>query len=77
MLPAMQRPATFIVRLWYETGVGLDGPILRGSVQQVGSEQIRYFDALDEVLLLLRDGLESGYIAHVYGADDAFRPDGG
>ncbi len=44
--PARGLPAVFIVRIWFERGVGGDSQ--RGYVQDVASGSRRYFHVIDE-----------------------------
>ena len=52
---------SFIVRIWFELEPTLEGyaPALRGSVQQVGAEQVLYFHAFDKLLGFLEQTTES------------------
>ncbi len=49
----------FILRIWLEkeTDRLLQTPRLRGSLQQLGEEQIRYFHSLDQILELVNRGM--------------------
>ena len=44
----------WIVRVWWERDPQLAGPVLRGSVQQMGREQTHYFASVEGLVELMR-----------------------
>jgi hypothetical protein len=51
------RRFAFVLKLWTETSEGTSSPryTLRGSVQAVDSDQVRYFQALDKIPEILQE----------------------
>ena len=54
---------TFVIQIWLEKAPHLPAPVVRGSIQQAGSEQKRYFNSLEEGIALLKE--MAGVIFHV------------
>ena len=52
-----ERRFAFVLKLWTETTESTSGPwsTLRGSVQAVDSDQVRYFHALDRIPEILQE----------------------
>ncbi len=50
-----RKRAVFVLRIWEEgrPSLGQETPTLRGSLQQMGTEDIRYFRSLRDLLHLL------------------------
>lgn len=46
-----------IVRIWWEHDLTLAVPVMRGSLQQLGSPELRYFDSFEALLMLMQTGL--------------------
>lgn len=44
----------WIIRVWWEHDAQLAGPVLRGSVQQLGREQARYFASVEGLVELIQ-----------------------
>ncbi len=55
MHPMTSRYVAFIVRLRFDDPGTAREPGMHGSLQQVGSEQIQYFDSFARALALLRE----------------------
>ncbi len=55
MHPMTSRYVAFIVRLRFDDPGTARQPGMHGSLQQVGSEQIQYFDSFAKALTLLRE----------------------
>ncbi len=50
-----EKRAVFVLRIWQEGRPSLENerPVLRGSLQEMGTEDIRYFRSLPDLLRLL------------------------
>ena len=45
---------SFVLRLWFESGA-----TLRGSLQMVDADQVRYFSSLDQMVAILQTAIQT------------------
>jgi hypothetical protein len=60
-----------IVRIWWERDPQLAAPLLRGSIQLLGTAELHYFDSSETLLALLQDALTTPPARHLTQSDEA------